>query len=173
MAHHIQVILAREELIERLVKAWQHAHKLSLPQEFALIPMIRVLLEDMDELINRQEPPPYSDFAHLSASIAEVLSDISHHGPVAYLETEYFGGAGTQSALLFHKQQLQSGPHKTETRWNQELESYQTLPEGASAINRVLKELGVRRSETDDEFDSLQLGHYRGNERILKKIGKG
>lgn len=39
-----------------------------------------------------------------------------------------------------------------------------------AAINQVLERIGVRRIGEKDEFDSIDLGFYRNNGNIIKKI---
>lgn len=70
----------------------------------------------------------------------------SQHGPVAYVETDYFGGVGEQSAILCEARQR-----------------LVTSRDG-DAINQVLARMGVLCVGDDDEFDSLGLGLFRRNQ---------
>lgn len=63
---------------------------------------------------------------------------------LAYLETDYFGGIGTQAGLLFEKGNMTVEP-----------------VEGEGTINYILERMGVYRERGKDEFDSLGLGNYR------------
>lgn len=169
MSHHIQVIIGKEAIIDELKNRWVHAYKLSLKQGFALIPLKTELLEDITELVNNQGENQYTEFEYLNASLDELLMSESHRRQLAYLETDYFGGVGTQSAILYKNQAIGLGPLKTEIRWNSELMSCEILPEGKQAINQVLERIGVRQVGEKDEFDSIELGFCRSNQKIIKK----
>jgi len=67
-------------------------------------------------------------------------------GGLAYIETEYFGGTGGQSATAFVDGQQVMAP--------------QTARGGAGPINQALRRIGVARAEAD-EFDTIGLGERR------------
>ena len=66
---------------------------------------------------------------------------------LAWVETRFHGGAGTQSAKLWENGKLVY----------EEEDSHQSL------INAVLKRLGVKKGASD-EFDAVNFGHCRENE---------
>jgi hypothetical protein len=70
--------------------------------------------------------------------------------PYLEIDTDYFGGCGEQYATLF------SGGYKKEL-------------EGDWCIDEGLKILGVIKDETD-EFDAINLGHYRDYQDIEKEL---
>lgn len=169
MAHDIQIIVAKETIINQITIEWFQASSLSLPQGFAMIPITMKFYDDINELANNQKPKPYKEFDMLSSSVEEFIRVKSHQRIIAYIETDYFGGAGAQSAILFENQQVKIGPLRTKTNWDAESQSYKDTPEGYGAINEVLKELGVYKLKDKDEFDSINLGHYRSNEEIVEE----
>lgn len=169
MGHYIQVVIGKEEIIDKFQDKWIHAHKLLLKQGFALVPLTKDLFDDITELVDNKQETQYVQFNYLNSSINELLKSESHKGALAYLETEYFGGSGVQVAILYKNQQINLGPLKTERVWNQKLMSYETIPQGKNAINKVLEEMGVSKIGGKDEFDSVELGFYRSNGKILKK----
>lgn len=67
--------------------------------------------------------------------------------PVAFVATDYFGGAGTQHARVWR-------PSDAATWSNND----------SGAINAALALIGVTRSPDADEFDSVGLGWYRSND---------
>jgi hypothetical protein len=71
--------------------------------------------------------------------------------PIAWIETDYFGGAGDQSAILW-----KDGKKK---RYRKRL---------GHNIDDAAKELGVVCEGDFDEFDTLGLGRYRTNESWLR-----
>jgi hypothetical protein len=60
----------------------------------------------------------------------------------AIIETDYFGGVGTQAAVVYENKQV-------------------IMPTKQGGINTALAVLGVQRSTDKDEFDTIQLGKYR------------
>lgn len=69
---------------------------------------------------------------------------IGTHRVIQKLETDYFGGTGTQGGVLYENGQISIAPRS-----------------GEGTINILLRELGIRRAPNKDEFDSLNLGIYR------------
>jgi uncharacterized protein (TIGR02996 family) len=96
-------------------------------------------------------------FERLSLQLAVILGRASGTGPLAYIETEYHGGAGVQSAALWKGGQLFVGPLKTPTLVGQA---------GTWAINRVLRQMGVVAQRGLDEFDTVHLGRFTETELI-------
>jgi hypothetical protein len=168
MPHKIQVILAKEYLIDQLCENWVHAQKLNLPQGFALLPLQVNLNEDIEELINNENPDPYEEFEYLSASLNELLTKESAFGEIAFLETDYTGGNGRQSAILYVNKQG-TGPFSTITEWNDDTLEMKDKPEGERAINKILFKMGVS-SNYRDAFNALKLDHLTNNSKIIAKI---
>lgn len=86
----------------------------------------------------------------LPETLASFCSMLSEHGPIAYIEAEYFGGAGTQANCLFVSGALTTEPLVAD-----------------NAINRALKFLGVNSEEVCDEFDAVGLGQHRDTDSWL------
>ena len=74
----------------------------------------------------------------------------SSDGPVAYIEAEIFGGAGTQANALYSNGRLA-----------------QPIAKSSEAINDALRWLGVKVQGNRDEFDTLGLGRHRSTDRWL------
>ncbi len=94
-----------------------------------------------------------------------LIPDIRNWGKdktIAKIETDYFGGSGSQSARLFiNNIRTYDG--------NDELD-YKLSP-----INDVLKLMGVNRKDGMDEFDTIGLSKYRSNRdfnHIESEIGE-
>ena len=79
-----------------------------------------------------------------SGAVRRWLEGYSCCRPLAYIETDYFGGCGTQAGVLVEKGRVAVPP-----------------VEGAGTIDRLLAALGVRCLPGKDEFDSLGLGSFR------------
>lgn len=117
-----------------------------LAQGFELIPATHAVLDAIDASTAEKRSPAIDGFVHLTGGLAMLLAELSQLGPVAYLETEYFGGIGSQAAAAFAAGEPAFLQGETETQ---------------SPINEALKVLGVIRGHFADEFDALGLGRYR------------
>ncbi len=88
----------------------------------------------------------------------------SQGAAVAYLETEYFGGVGEQSAVLWKGGQLVLGPLTMEI-------TMASRPRSLWPINAALRGLGVNAegSPFADEFEAFGLAAYRSHDVIAAK----
>lgn len=160
--HCIRAFIGKKDIISTFSDNWVKANPIALAQEFAMIFLTNELYDDIVELVDSKLDTEYSKyFDYLSPSIYELLIQESKNGKLAYIETDYFGGGGSQSAILFENEVIKIQPHKTETCWDEKNYSYYHKPEGDKAINIVLKELGVYKENGKDEFESIGLGNYR------------
>lgn len=90
----------------------------------------------------------------------------SEAGPLAFLETSYFGGGGHQAAVLWTSGLLALGPMVMKAS-DQERRPARLWP-----INAALRSLGVVPEEGEDEFQAMGLGFYRSNEDIWSMAGQ-
>ncbi|SNR14168.1 hypothetical protein [Tenacibaculum jejuense] len=118
----------------------------------------------------------YSDsvlepYEELTKETRKILKELSFKGKCAYIETDYFGGPGSQISEVWFNGERMIGP----------LISFDgienpKIPLGAilveNSINESLKTIGVYRHEEKDEFDSLRLGSYRSNDEIIEEYKK-
>jgi hypothetical protein len=166
MSHTVQLFIARKAIFENIIRALNQAHLILLPQGFA---MIANTDEFFDEITNHQQSKMSAEFEvfyKLSEALISWAENVSKKGPIAYFETDYFGGTGTQSAAVWFEARLVYGPCKSETKWiNEQLVKE---PMAEKAINRALRHLGVQQTGAFDEFDAIELGKFRHNEDWLK-----
>ncbi|WP_208298653.1 hypothetical protein [Streptomyces liangshanensis] len=102
-------------------------------------------------------------FWRLPGGFEAVLARWSRAGAVAYVEAEYFGGAGEQSAAVWEGGELAWGPvHVPEGR---------EFSADGGPISQALRRLGVVAREGQDEFATLGLGRHRDNERWIRAGG--
>ena len=85
------------------------------------------------------------EFWRLTEALMEIARESSVHGPIAYAETDYFGGVGVQGAAAWIQGKL-ALPPTTHT---------------AGPINAALHAIGLERAGGLDEFDTLGLGNIR------------
>lgn len=80
----------------------------------------------------------------LPQTLLGLCEQLSKQCVLAYIETEFFGGAGTQGHAFFSEGKAVGRPVVSD-----------------SAINDALRYLGVAKGETHDEFESVGLGQHR------------
>lgn len=115
-----------------------------------------------------EKPIPPSEA--LTTATLEAIRKLSMLGKCAYIETAYFGGIGTQFSIIWEKGQQIEGPLISYDGIEPKVK-YQQVKRVEGAINQALRLLGVRRQEDKDEFDTVGLGRYRSNRKILGQAG--
>jgi hypothetical protein len=105
------------------------------------------------------------NFSRLSQSIEDWARAESVHFPICWIETEYFGGLGTQAAVVWANGNIALGPLPTRSSSTDD-----QCTTSNNAINCALRMLGVVRSGSSDEFDTLGLGQHRSNESWLASV---
>lgn len=143
MGHQIKAIIGKMPDIQKFAEDWL-CKPIELPQDFGMVPMTIKLLENVEELMEPAEIEDCPGLDGLDGSVVWLLENYSFRTKLAYIETDYFGGAGTQGGVLYENN-TEKIPPKT----------------GEGAINALLKKLGAWRKPDVDEFDCLELGKYR------------
>lgn len=92
-----------------------------------------------------ESEPVGPEFWRLTHAFADLGRECSVHGAIAYVETDYFGGAGAQGAAAWSNGETLLAP---------------TIAE-AGAINAALRAIGLKAEQGLDEFDTLGLGTVR------------
>lgn len=100
-----------------------------------------------DAIVATKDPsdPAGPEFWRLTHGLMELARECSMYGPIAYAETDYFGGAGVQSAAA----------------WIQGKLAFPPTTHAAGPINAALHTIGLERAAGLDEFDTLGLGLVR------------
>lgn len=132
-----------------------------------MVPVTAALYDDIAELAGMGRPDPFAEFERLSAAVEASLKEISSCGRIGYIETDYFGGCGTQSAVAWEHGRVLAGPFRTAATWDGS--NIQAHPDGEWAINQVLATLGVWTRGAMDAFDMLGLGRFRETETAASK----
>ncbi|WP_203924102.1 hypothetical protein [Rugosimonospora africana] len=92
-------------------------------------------------------------FWKLPGGFDRILADWSSAGPIGYVEADYFGGVGSQRAVLWLHGQLLLGPLS--------LEEGRRFPPDGSPISQILTRMGIDRTGHHDEFDAAGLSAQR------------
>jgi hypothetical protein len=152
MGHEISAFIARADALRQAVRELPHAHVVGLRQAFAALP---VTDEFHDETIAKDRPlvgaPPANGLLLMeTTSFGVKLSQ--KVGPVAYVETHYFGGAGFQFAMAWNDGEIICPLEKS----------------GIGPINRALIAIGVEPLD-GDAFDSIGLAAFRRIEAMIER----
>ena len=153
MGHKINAFLGCDSTINRLAKNWSR-NSIQLSQGLSMLFLTDNLFEDIVRLSNLKDEVSVKHFESLTPAVFSLLETYSHNGKIAYFETDYFGGVGEQSAVLF-----ENGVQKFPIQYTNDFGGQKNDEE--RAINFILKELGVSKLEGQDEFDSIKLYSYR------------
>ena len=150
MGHYISGIVTRVERLMGFSSETNLHAPSTLINDLGFLPLSD---EHLDQLF-----PVQGDFdesmTYLSAALKERLQELSSNGQVLYIETEYFGGEGAQSAILYEKGNLIFGP----------------LTNDDGAISEALRLMGISaKTNEHDEFESAGFCRYRNNEDWIEE----
>ncbi|WP_194917776.1 hypothetical protein [Catenulispora rubra] len=134
--YRLQAVIAAEPVLRTLADGVEHVLLAPLDQGLALLPITDAV-----------------------AGSGLLLGDWSMQGAVAYVEADYWGGAGTQSAQVWSGGHMVFGPLSS-------VEGEPFPPEG-SPISQALRLLGAGKGDFYDEFDAVGLGRHRDTDRWL------
>lgn len=141
MGYYLQAIIGKQQTLAQHASAFRHVHLVPLEKDIAMIPITDALYDEI------ADGGQIERFYKLSPGIEEWARRISMAAPVAYIEAEFFGGAGGQSAVAWSSGSRTLGPLHSE-----------------QAINEALRLLGVQKGGARDEFDAIALGRHRNIE---------
>lgn len=150
MSHFISGIIGSIDLLKSFSRVHNLHNPSNLPQELGFLPLSA---EHIDSIfpINGQ----FSEcMTYHSEALHKALQELSIHSPVAYIETDYFGGIGEQGAAAYKSGLCIYGPISNES----------------TAISEALKILGVKKKTISiDEFDTIELHRHRENDDWIEE----
>lgn len=111
----------------------------------------------------RQESTSGDPMLFLTPEVEALAVDASAAGPIAYVEAEFFGSAGTQAAAVWQHGLLVFGP----ATWEYSAGETRGVVPAELPINTALRKLGVGTGQEADEFDTAGLGRHRFTEEWL------
>lgn len=165
MGHHINALIGTREALKNFEVRLGSPPPTELPFGLFIIP----LDEERLDAIAMSVEPAIDGFTYLTPRMAEEIA-VAVNGSSLYIETDYFGGMGGQSAAYFDNGML--------TWWGAESSEdaptgtslanlyEKTANSGRSPINEGLRRLGVVRSDEHDEFDQIKLHQFRSLEAL-------
>lgn len=145
MTHEIEgIVLARSHQADRLSQL-RSAVRAPLDQGFVFVPLTEALNEELLRASGTVGTNPHPIFRSMSVALEHLLFDLSAEGPIAYVETEYWGGEGHQAAAVWKDGQLVFGPAKGDI----------------GTINAALKYLDASSEGHRDAFEAVGLHRHR------------
>lgn len=152
MSYQLSAVVADVELLRERTAELDHAVLATLRQDFALLPVTPQLVEELTGALPdfaSGEPNAEQPFQLvLSTMLADVLAGWSRQGPVGYLEAEFAGGLGHQSAVVWLGGEVSWGPC---------FDDRLDRPRAEWPINAALTRLGAEPGPWIDPFAELGL----------------
>ncbi|GAA3771683.1 hypothetical protein [Micromonospora maritima] len=168
MSYQLSAVVADVELLREQTAGLDHAVLAALRQDFALLPVTPQLVEELTGRLPdfaAHDPCAERPFRLvLTPPLAELLAGWSRNGPVAYLEAEFAGGLGHQSAVVWLGGDVSWGP-----RYDDALDR----PRDRWPINTALSRLGAEPGAWIDPFAELGLHLERDTEGWLAHGRRG
>lgn len=149
MGHSVQLIIGRGAAVQAFLRQWPGARAVELRGGWQAIPVEEPVYAAIEAKAPGAVRPPELDVSPLGLDQA-LAGATEGGGGLAYVETEYFGGTGGQSAMAFVD--------------GREVMAPQRARGGGGTINQALRAIGVKRSDAHDEFDTIGLGERRAME---------
>ncbi|MFJ9787501.1 hypothetical protein ACIRSS_48550 [Amycolatopsis sp. NPDC101161] len=149
MGYQLQAVVAAEPVLRKLAGTVDVACIVPLAQHLCLLPMTDALFD----AVTVAGAAKLEGFWKAPAGFGHALAACSADGPISYVEADYFGGIGAQSAQVWKNGQVVLGPlHLPEGK---------PMPAEGSPISRALRRLGAVKGKHLDEFDAVGLGRHR------------
>ena len=151
MAYELCGLVARPSVLDPAVRGLP-ARVVRLDQGLALVPVTPELTRSA--AVIERPVPPESGFWRLTPGVVALLERGSLAGPIAYLEAEYWGRWGRQTAAVWDCGAIALGPRILGAR-----EPFPAT--GGGPIGAALRRVGAVACGRRDEFVSLGLGRCR------------
>ena len=152
MGYRLNAAVAEAPLLRCAARGLARARPAALRQGLALLPVTYGPVDQDDDIV--VDDPP--GFLLLTDWLVERIAACSARGPLAYLEADFFGGAGSQQAVVWERGEIVLGP------LHQPVGA--PVPTSGSPLSQALRHLGVATAPGDhDEFDASGLGTHRSS----------
>jgi hypothetical protein len=102
----LEAVIASEPVLRELIGSVREARVVALGQHLSLVPMTDAFFA----AVTVAGAPRLDGFWKAPAGFGSILAACSANGPVAYIEADFFGGVGTQSARVWDGGQVVLGP---------------------------------------------------------------
>lgn len=159
--HRLRLFVAEAAVLARLRDAVPLAHIYSLTA--AARCLVLPFDEDVQDALHRRIGTgdwPETVTPALSTTDMAFAAQLSDSGPLAYIETDYTGAAGTQMAALWRAGRLAIPPLTIDTA------AALARPPAVWPINAALRALAIEASPPNDEFTAFGLRNWTSNAEI-------
>ena len=162
MGHFLSVFIGSHRALSpyRIITAHARIFSLTPNSKLFVLPLDDDLHDTLHDSYGTGE---WSDNGlQLSSGDMAFAARASKGTALAFVETDYFGGTGSQSAILWDNGQIRLGPalmNSNEAR---------NRPQSLWPINATLRALGVSATDSNDEFEVSGLANHRSNDSIIK-----
>ncbi|MFB4318412.1 hypothetical protein [Actinomadura sp. 21ATH] len=153
MSYELHAVVGDFDRLRGLSAGLPRAVVVPLRQRLGLLPMTGEIFDELGGGGGRRRAE--GPFVLMSPALDALLAEWSRGGPVAYVEADFFGGDGEQTAALWEGGLRTWGP---ENAWNPPGRP-ETWP-----INAALARLGAVRAGPFDLFDTIGFGQERDME---------
>ena len=151
MGHSVQALIIPEALAVSALVELVHARSFPLGHGLCIVPITDDTFDALDARFPHVQDPSAPEFWKMSGPLAHVAERLSLRGPIADVETEYFGGSGAQAATVWEFGSTRMSPTQAEV----------------GPINSALRLMGVRVGDARDEFAAVGLDTKRSNDAWL------
>ncbi len=155
MGYFLQAVVSTEPVLRTVAGSVEGACVVPLGQHLSLLPMT----DELFDAVTAAGGGELAGFWKVPAGFADTVATCSAGGPIAYVEADYFGGSGTQSAQVWAGGETVLGPLHSA--------SEEPAPADGSPISQALRRLGAVKGEHFDEFDAIGLGRHRDTDDWL------
>ena len=149
MAHHIQAMVMTPEVAVKIQDLHPDLSSVPMRQDFVLLPVDETIVATIS---GPSASSNFGGFQLLCEGFHDSLRELSRFGPLAYIETDYFGGVGGQGGAVYANREILMSPE-----WR-----------SSGSINRALKQLGVKPRLVGDRFAALGLMEYRSKDALIE-----
>jgi hypothetical protein len=156
MGYTLEAVIGPATVLHAVTQERADALLVPLRQGMVLLPMTDELFDQLTD--GSQDGLP--GFWKFPGGFDQVLASWSSHGPLAYVEAEYFGGVGRQCSAAWDGGTLVFGPLA--------IADGQMVPDAGTPIEQALAHLGVVSNGYHDEFEAVGLGQHRHTDDWLR-----
>lgn len=152
MGHSLTALIGTPAVLAALASRFGRPEPSTLRFGLVVLP----LTEERLDSLARFDEPSFANFTYLVPALESGIARAAPVGRLLYVETDYFGGVGSQGAALFDDGRLVWREATTIERAPRSRRGMG--PADRSPVSRGLFELGVEAGPDGDEFDAVGLG---------------
>ena len=147
MEYYLSAFLGQKEVLESIQIHYENLKIIELKQELSICLMTDELFDE----VNQSTPSPdVYHFDFLNENVEEIILRLIGNKKLAYVESEYNGGQGGHSGILWEN--------------GKRLEIYKYSDE---SMNKVLQRFNISKEKGKDEFDSIELGRFGSTDQWI------